>query len=63
MTKLPAWAEFGVIPLINLALAFGIAGIVIALLGESPFAAMKVMIDGAFVDNGALGYTLYIRRA
>jgi ABC-type uncharacterized transport system permease subunit len=59
VTKLPAWAEFGVIPLINLALAFGLAGIVIALLGESPLAAMKVMIEGAFVDDGALGYTLY----
>jgi ABC-type uncharacterized transport system permease subunit len=59
VTKLPAWAEFGVIPLINLALAFGLAGIVIALLGESPLAATKVMIKGAFVDDGALGYTLY----
>jgi hypothetical protein len=59
VTKLPAWAEFGLIPLINLALAFGIAGIVIALLGVNPFAAMKVIIEGAFVDDGALGYTLF----
>jgi general nucleoside transport system permease protein len=59
VTKLPAWAEFGLIPLINLALAFGISGIVVALLGESPFAALKVMIEGAFVYDGALGYTLF----
>lgn len=59
MTKLPAWAEFGLIPLMNLALAFGIAGIVVALLGENPFAALKVMIQGAFIYDGALGYTLY----
>lgn len=59
MTKLPAWAEFGLIPLINLSLAFGIAGIVVALVGESPVAAMRVMIEGAFVYDGALGYTLY----
>ena len=59
MTKLPAWAEFGLIPLINLGLAFGIAGIVVALLGVNPFAAMKVMIEGAFVFDGALGYTLF----
>jgi simple sugar transport system permease protein len=59
VTKLPAWAEFVLIPLLNLALAFGIAGIVVALLGESPVAAMKVMIQGAFLYDGALGYTLY----
>jgi simple sugar transport system permease protein len=59
VTKLPAWAEFGLIPLINLSLAFGIAGIVVALVGESPVAAMRVMIEGAFVYDGALGYTLY----
>jgi ABC-type uncharacterized transport system permease subunit len=59
VTKLPAWADYGLIPLINLALAFGIAGIVVALVGESPVAAMKVMINGAFLYDGALGYTLY----
>lgn len=59
MTKLPAWAEFGLIPLVNLALAFSVAGFVVALLGENPFAVMKVMIQGAFVYDGALGYTLF----
>ncbi len=59
MKKLPAWAEFGLIPLLNLVVALGIAGIVVALLGENPVAAMKVMTQGAFVYDGALGYTLY----
>lgn len=59
MTKLPAWAEFGLIPLINLALAFSLAGIVVALLGENPLTVMNVMIQGAFVSDGALGYTLF----
>jgi simple sugar transport system permease protein len=59
VTKLPAWAEFGLIPLINLALAFAVAGIVVALLGENPFAAMKVLLAGAFLYDGGLGYTLF----
>ena len=59
MTALPRWVEIGLIPAINLALALLVAGLVIALIGENPVKALDVMIQGAFVYPGSLGYTLY----
>ncbi len=59
MTRLPAWIEYLLIPIMNLALAFAVAAIVVMLIGESPIDALTVMINGAFVYEGALGYTLY----
>lgn len=59
MTPLPRWAETGLLPLLNLCLAMAVAGLVIAALGESPLAALAVMLKGAFVYPGGLGYTLY----
>ncbi len=59
MTRLPAWIEYLLIPLMNLALAFAVAAIVVMLIGENPIKALTVMINGAFVYEGALGYTLY----
>ncbi|MEO1494317.1 MAG: ABC transporter permease [Pseudomonadota bacterium] len=58
-SPLPRWVEIGLIPLINLTLAFLVAGVVVALIGEDPVRAMTVMINGAFVYPGSLGYTLY----
>jgi simple sugar transport system permease protein len=57
--RLPRWIDLGLIPLINLLIAFAVSGVVIALIGENPFRALRVMIDGAFVYPGSLGYTLY----
>ncbi|MEM7391117.1 MAG: ABC transporter permease, partial [Verrucomicrobiota bacterium] len=59
MTPLPRWVEIGIVPLINLSLALVVAGLVIAAIGEDPFRALDVMIQGAFVYPGSLGYTLY----
>ena len=59
MTRLPRWADLVLIPLMNLSLAFLVAGLVVALIGEDPFHALSVMIAGAFVYDGSLGYTLY----
>ncbi|MGB1026983.1 MAG: ABC transporter permease, partial [Rhodospirillaceae bacterium] len=56
---LPRWVDIGLIPLINLSMALAVSGVVIALLGENPFEALGVMIKGAFVYPGSLGYTLY----
>ncbi len=58
-SRLPRWVDLGLIPLINLFMAFAVAGVVIALIGENPFRALKVMFDGAFLYPGSLGYTLY----
>jgi len=59
MTPLPRWVEIGLVPLINLSLALVVAGLVIFATGEDPFRALDVMIQGAFVYPGSLGYTLY----
>ncbi|MEM6762217.1 MAG: ABC transporter permease [Pseudomonadota bacterium] len=56
---LPRWVDLGLIPILNLMMALAVAGVVVALIGENPWRALRVMIDGAFVYPGSLGYTLY----
>lgn len=57
--KLPAWAEYGLIPLVNLVVAFLVAGLVVLFVGESPFKAAYLMVSGAFGSGEGIGYTLY----
>ena len=56
---LPAWVDLGVVPLLNLAMAFLVSGFVVILLGESPIQAMKLLVYGAFGYGEAVGYTLF----
>ncbi|MBX3583043.1 MAG: ABC transporter permease [Rhizobiaceae bacterium] len=58
-TKLPAWADYGLIPLINLVVAFAVAGLVVLLVGENPLRAAIILVDGAFGSGNGLAYTLY----
>jgi len=58
-SALPRWVDIGLLPLLNLLLALAVSGVVVALIGEDPFHAMAVMVQGAFVYPGSLGYTLY----
>ena len=57
--KLPAWADYGLIPLINLTVAFIVAGLVVLLVGENPLRAAAILIDGAIGRGQAIAYTLY----
>lgn len=57
--KLPAWADYGLIPLINLTVAFIVAGLVVLLIGENPLRAAAILIDGALGRGQAIAYTLY----
>lgn len=57
--KLPAWADFGLIPLINLIVAFAVAGLVVLLVGENPLSAAAIMVEGAFGSGRNIAYTLY----
>ena len=57
--RLPNWAEYGLIPLVNLAVAFLVAGLVVLFVGESPLRAAYLMIYGAFGSGEGLGYTLF----
>jgi simple sugar transport system permease protein len=57
--KLPRWAEFGLLPLVNLCAALLISGAVIRLIGESPWSALKLMVAGAFGSQDSIGYTVF----
>ena len=57
--KLPAWADYGLIPLINLAVAFVVAGLVVLLVGENPLRAAVILFEGAFGSGQNLAYTLF----
>lgn len=57
--RLPNWAEYGLIPLVNLLVAFLVAGLVVLFVGESPLRAAYLMVYGAFGSGEGLGYTLF----
>ena len=51
---LPRWVSIGVIPIVNLILAFFVSGVIISFIGENPFKAISVMIKGACYYPGAM---------
>ena len=59
MQKMPAWADAFLVPLLSLVIAFIISSIVILAIGENPWAALKLMVDGALGSAYGWGYTLY----
>ena len=56
---LPKWVDYGLMPLINVAVAFLIAGLVVLFVGESPVEAAYLMVRGAFGNGYNLGFTLF----
>ncbi len=59
MGKMPHWADIVLIPLISLLLAAVLSALVILAIGENPWAAFKLMVDGALMRSSGWGYTLY----
>ena len=57
--ELPAWVNLGLLPLINLAAAFLVSGVIVVILGENPLEALQLLLYGAFGYDEAIGYTLY----
>src|SRR5688500_16793493 len=57
--ELPGWVNLGLLPLLNLAAAFVVSGRIVVLLGESPVAAVELLLYGAFGYAEAVGYTLF----
>ena len=57
--SLPAWADVALIPLLNVAAAFFISGLVVLAIGENPLEAVQILIAGALGDLEGLGFTLY----
>ena len=56
---LPAWIEIVLIPFLNILMALFFAGLIVLAIGENPFAAVKILVIGAFGYDEAIGYTLY----
>jgi len=59
MDVMPKWAEVVLVPLISLLLAAILSAIVILAIGENPWDALMLMIDGALGSTYGWGYTLY----
>ncbi len=59
MGRLPKWADVVLIPLINLALALILSGLVVLYIGENPIEAVTIMVNGAIGSTYGWGYTLY----
>ncbi len=59
MDKMPRWADIALIPLLNLAIAFALSGLVILAIGENPIEAVKMMVTGTLGSTYGWGYMLY----
>ncbi len=56
---IPRWLDVGVVPLLNLAIALVAAGLVVALVGQSPAEVISALVKGALGTQRGLSYTLY----
>lgn len=58
-SELPKWVDVGLIPLINLALALFVSGLVVLSIGEDPIRAVQILLSGALGSDYGIGYTLF----
>ena len=56
---LPRWADTALVPLVSVAAALVVAGLVVLSIGESPLEAAYHMVNGAFGRGEYIGFTLY----
>jgi simple sugar transport system permease protein len=57
--ELPRWMDLLVLPLLNLALALLVAGLVVLAAGFQPTQVLALLVKGAFGSKAGIGYTLY----
>ncbi len=57
--ELPRWLDVAVLPVVNLALALLVAGVVVALVGFQPGQVLSLLVKGAFGSKAGISYTLY----
>jgi len=57
--RLPRWVDVGLLPVVSLLAALVLSAAVIAVIGENPWTALRLLATGAFGSQEALGYTLY----
>ena len=56
---LPLWADIGLLPALNVAAAFAIAGLVVLAIGENPLVATRLLLEGSLGSAEGLGFTLF----
>ena len=56
---LPRWVDFGLLPFINLTIAFAVSGLVVMFVGENPIDAAYLLLRGSLGYGEGMGYTLY----
>jgi general nucleoside transport system permease protein len=57
--ELPRWLDLGVLPLVNLAMAFAVSAVVLVAVGHDPAQVLVLLVKGAFGSKSGIGYTLY----
>ncbi len=59
MDTMPRWADIVLVPIINLTLAFIVAGLVVLAIGENPIDMIFFMVKGSLGSTSGIGFTLY----
>ena len=57
--ELPRWIEWGLLPLVNLALALGVCSAVLAVVGLPPQQVFTMLLKGAFGSAAGWSYTFF----
>jgi general nucleoside transport system permease protein len=57
--RLPPFVDYVVIPLVNVAAAFLVAGLVVLFIGENPLDAVRILVWGALGFGEGIGFTLF----
>jgi simple sugar transport system permease protein len=57
--ELPRWIDIGVLPLVNLAMALFVSGLVVAGIGLDPVQVIVLLVKGALGSRAGISYTLY----
>ncbi|MBZ5762223.1 ABC transporter permease [Rhizobium sp. VS19-DR104.2] len=57
--RLPTWINYGLIPILNLVVAFLISGLVVWIIGENPWQALVLLLQGALGSGEGIGFTLF----
>lgn len=57
--QLPNWITYVLIPILNLLMALLISGLIVWLIGENPFEALRLLLVGALGRGEGIGFTLF----
>ena len=56
---LPRWADVVLVPLVSVACAFLVAGLVVLFIGEDPLSVTRILLQGSLGSGEGLGFTFF----